>query len=154
MSERNPEIPRFNHVALTVPAEMLDAAGRADLLRFHEQVFGWTEMPTLTRDRELLVLRAWSNEQFVYLHASPEPMRAGSLEHFGLSVPTREQIDALYERALEFRASDPRVELEPLHTDDFKVLKLHAFYVRYLLPLRIEVQHFEWAPGFDAQRTA
>jgi hypothetical protein len=34
------------------------------------------------------------------------------------------------------------------------VLKLHAFYVRYLLPLQIEVQHFEWAPGFDAQRTA
>ena len=154
MSQAGPEIPRFNHVALTVPAEQLDAAGRADLLRFHEQVFGWTEMPTLTRDRELLVLRAWSNEQFVYLHASPEPMRAGPSEHFGLSVPTRAEIDSMYERAVKFRDEDPRVEIDPLHCDDFHVLKLHAFYVRYLLPLRIEVQHYEWAPGFDAQRMA
>jgi hypothetical protein len=148
------EIPRFNHVALTVPADLLDEAGRADLLRFHEQVFGWTEMPTLTRDRELLVLRAWSNEQFVYLHASPEPMRAGASEHFGLSVPTRAQIEEMYERAVKFREQDPRVEIEALHCDDFTVLKLHAFYVRFLLPVKIEVQCFEWAPGFDAQRTA
>ncbi|HTY18078.1 MAG TPA: hypothetical protein VMH82_10145 [Myxococcota bacterium] len=154
MSERAPEIPRFNHVALTVPAEMLDAAGRADLLRFHEQVFGWTEMPTLTRDRELLVLRAWSNEQFVYLHASPEPMQAGAEEHFGLSVPTHAQIEEMYERAVKFREQDPRVVIEPLQCDDFTVLKLYAFYVRYLLPVKIEVQHFDWAPGFHAQRTA
>jgi hypothetical protein len=154
MSEPTTEIPRFNHVALTVPADLLDATGRADLLRFHEQVFGWTEMPTLTRDRELLVLRAWSNEQFVYLHASPEPMRTGASEHFGLSVPTREQIEEMYERAVKFQEQDPRVEIEPLSCEDFTVLKLHAFYVRYLLPVKIEVQHFAWAPGFHAQRTA
>jgi hypothetical protein len=57
-------------------------------------------MPTLTKDRELLVLRAWSNEQFVYLHASPEPMRTGATEHFGLSVATPEELDAIYERAV------------------------------------------------------
>jgi hypothetical protein len=147
-------IPHFNHVALSVPPDALDAAGRADLLRFHEQVFGWTEMPTMTRDRELLVLRAWSNEQFVYLHASEAPMRAGAGEHFGLSVPTRAQLDSIYAAALAYREKDPRVEIDALHCDDFRVLKLHAFYVRYLLPLRIEVQHFEWAPGFDAARTA
>ena len=81
-------------------------------------------------------------------------MRTGASEHFGLSVPTREQLDVMYERARKYRDRDPRVEIEPLHTDDFHVLKLHAFYVRYLLPLQIEVQHFEWAPGFDAQRTS
>jgi len=26
-------------------------------------------------------------------------------------------------------------------------LKLHAFYVRYLLPMSIEVQYFELTPG-------
>jgi hypothetical protein len=146
-------IPRFNHVALSVPADALDAAGRADLLRFHGAVFGWTEMPTMTRDRELLVLRAWSNEQFVYLHAGSEPMRAGAGDHFGFSVAERTDLDALYERAEKFRAEDPRVELLPRETEDFGVLKLHSFYVRYRLPLMIEVQCFEWAPGFDAQRT-
>jgi hypothetical protein len=148
------EIPRFNHVALTVPAELLDAEGRRDLLRFHERVFGWTEMPTMTRDRELLVLRAWSNEQFVYLHASPEPMRAGATEHFGLSVPERATLDAIYERAEGFRAEDNRVELQPRETEDFRVLKLHSFYLRYRLPLMIEIQCFEWAPGFGPDRTS
>ena len=147
-------IPRFNHVALTVPGELLDAEGRSDLLRFHERVFGWTEMPTMTRDRELLVLRAWSNEQFVYLHASPEPMRAGETEHFGLSVPEVGELDAMYERAEKFRAEDGRVELLARETQDFQVVKLHSFYVRYRLPLMIEVQCFEWAPGFGPERTA
>ena len=154
MSDAAHPLPRFNHVALTVPAELLDAAGRADLLRFHEAVFGWTEMPTMTRDRELLVLRAWSNENFVYLHASPQPMRTEGSEHFGLSVSTPAELDAIYERAGKARERDPRVELHPRQLEDFRVLKLHSFYVRYLLPLMIEVQCFEWAPGFDAQRTA
>ena len=148
------EIPRFNHVALTVPGELLGAEGRSDLLRFHERVFGWTEMPTMTRDRELLVLRAWSNEQFVYLHASPEPMRAGATEHFGLSVAEVTELDAMYERAEKFRAEDGRVELLARETQDFQVVKLHSFYVRYRLPLMIEVQCFEWAPGFGPERTA
>ena len=148
------ELPRFNHVALTVPAELLDADGRGALLRFYERVFGWTEMPTMTRDRELLVLRAWSNEQFVYLHASPEPMRAGATEHFGLSVSEVAELDAMYERAEKCRSEDPDVEVTAREMQDFRVVKLHSFYVRYRLPLMIEVQCFEWAPGFDAQRTA
>ena len=148
------EIPRFNHVALTVSGDLLDARGRDELLRFHERVFGWTEMPTLTRDRELLVLRAWSNEQFVYLHASPEPMRAGATEHFGLSVATVAELDAIYERAEKFRAEDPRVELLPRKTDDFRMLRLHSFYVRYRLPLMLEVQCFEWSPGFGPERVS
>jgi hypothetical protein len=144
--------PRFNHAALSVPAALIDADGRRDLLRFHEQVFGWSEMPTLTRDRELLMLRCWSNEEFVYLHASDAPMRTGPSEPLDFSVTTRAKLDAIHERAEKFRAGDARVELEDVKVDDFRVLKLAAFYVRYRLPLRIEVQHFGWAPGLDAQR--
>jgi hypothetical protein len=148
-----PAYPRFNHVALTVPAELLDEKGREDLLRFHSAVFGWTEMPTMTRDRELLVLRCHSNEQFVYLHASNEPMSATGSEHFGLSVGTPAELDELYERARGQQSRDPRVELTERNIDDFRVLKLHSFYVRYRLPLSIEVQCFEWAPGFGPDRT-
>jgi len=149
----SPAFPRFNHVALTVPAELLDAAGRSDLLRFHSAVFGWTEMPTMTRDRELLVLRCHSNEQFVYLHASSEPMRTTGTEHFGLSVATPAELAELYERAQTQQSSDARVDLTDRNVEDFRVLKLHSFYVRYLLPLSIEVQCFEWAPGFGPDRT-
>jgi hypothetical protein len=85
------------------------------------------------------------------LHASPEPMRTEGSEHFGLSVATPDELDALYERAAKAREEDPRVELHPRQTEDFRVVKLHSFYVRYRLPLMIEVQCFEWAPGFGPQ---
>lgn len=143
-----PPPPRFNHVALTVPAEALDGPGRAALLAFYGEVFGWTEMPTMTRDRELLVLRTWSHEEFVYLHAAGAPMRCGSTEHVGMSVATEAELDALYERAAKCAERDPEVELTPRTTEDFTVVKLHAFYVRYRLPVSFEVQCFAWAPGF------
>lgn len=49
-------VQRFNHVAVTVP---LDAGGRAGLLRLYREVFGRTEMPTLSQDLGRRVLRAW-----------------------------------------------------------------------------------------------
>jgi len=145
------DIPRFNHIALTVAPGALDARGREDLLRFYGEVFGWTEMPGMTRDRELLVMRCHSNEQFVYVHAAEEPMRCGLTEHFGLSVLRVEQLDSTYERARKLAEGDPEVHLTPRRTDDFGAVKLHAFYVRYKLPVMIEVQCFEWAEGLDEQ---
>lgn len=144
-------IPRFNHVAMSLPAEALGEAGRADLLRFYGDVFGWTEMPTMTVDGERLVLRCHSHEQFVFLHAAEEPMRCGNHEHWGMSVAAPEELDAILGRAEKFRERDPRVEIDPRQLEDFEVLKLHSFYVRYLLPLTVEVQCFEWAEGLDDQ---
>ena len=48
----------------------------------------------------------------------------------------------------------PRVEISPRQAEDFKVLTLHSVYIRYRLPMRIELQCFEWTPGFDAARVA
>ncbi len=145
------EIPRFNHVALSLPAETLDEVGRAKLLDFYGDVFGFTEMPTMTVDRELLVLRCYSNEQFVFLHGSATPMQCDKMDHFGMSVGTEQELDEMLARARKVGERDARVEIVDKKTDDFKVLKLHNFYVRYLLPLRIEVQCYEWADGFGAQ---
>ena len=146
---RTTRMPTFNHVAMSVPADLLDDAGRAELLRFYEEVFGWSEMPTLTEDRKRLVLRAYNNEQFVFLVADPEPMRCPGGDHFGLSVGTPRELDELLERARKYAESDPRVEIVERQVEDYEVLKLHSFYVRYRLPLMIEVQCYEWAPGFD-----
>ena len=49
----------FNHVAMSVPADLLGEQGRSQLLRFYGEVFGWTEMPTMTREGEIFVLRAY-----------------------------------------------------------------------------------------------
>lgn len=150
LAEHPPQ--RFNHVAMTVPAELLGPEGRDDILRFYGEVFGWTEMPTLTADRERLVLRAHSNEQFVFLVAGGEAMRTAGEDHFGLSVDTPEELAALLERARECARRDPRVAIVEGKVEDYHgVLKLHSFYVGFLLPLRVEVQCFEWAEGVGAQ---
>ena len=78
-------MPRFNHVAMSVSAELLDERNRADILKFYGEVFGWSEMPTMTLDGQRLVLRCHSNEQFVFLvhNESDEPMVCPKGDHFG-----------------------------------------------------------------------
>jgi len=148
VSDRS-QAPRFNHVALSVPAAALDARGCADLLAFYGEVFGWSEMPTLRDPGKRLVLRAWDNEHFVFLEAHADPMRCPAGDHFGMSVATPTELHAIFERARKFRERDPRVEiLAPTLEDHHGVLRLHAGYVRYLLPLMLEVQCYEWTPGF------
>jgi hypothetical protein len=147
--------PTFNHVAMSVAPDLLDAAGREEILAFHADVFGWTEMPTLTLDRERLVLRAYNHEQFVFLTAgggAEQAMRAGPMDHFGMSVETVEELEEMRERARKRRAADPRVEIHESDVEDFGFLKLHSFYVRFLLPLHVEVQCFAWADGIDPTR--
>ena len=143
---------RFNHVAMTVPAELLDEEGRAELLHFYGEVFGWTEMPTLTEDRKRLVLRAHSNEQFVFLVAGDRPMRTSASDHFGLSVDTPEQLDAMLERARGLARDDSRVVIVDKAVEEFHgVLTLHNFYVGFRLPLQVEVQCYDWAEGAGPQ---
>jgi hypothetical protein len=136
--------PRFNHVAMSMPADALDETGRKEIVEFYREVFGWEELPTMTEDRHRLVLQAYSYEQFVFLIADEPHMTCPGLDHFGMSVGTSEELDDLLGRAKAFAAHDDRVEIIDRKVEDHGVLKLHSFYVRYLLPLMVEVQHFEW----------
>jgi hypothetical protein len=149
-----PRAPQFNHVAVSLPADCLDEGNRAEILRFYGEVFGWTEMPTMTKDRERLVLKAYSFEQFVFLTAESQPTKCAPMDHFGLSVATLAELDHMLARARQYQARDRRVEIIDKQTEDHGVVKLHSFYVRHLLPFMIEVQHFEWAPGIDAEALA
>jgi hypothetical protein len=146
-------IPRFNHVAMSVAPELLAGSLAKDLLRFYEDVFGWGAMPTMTQEGELIVLRVHSNEQFVYLHASADPLTCPSGDHFGIQVDSPEALDTIAERARKFRETDARVEISDREEQDFSAVVLHSIYVRYLLPMQVEIQCFQWAEGFDAFRT-
>lgn len=138
--------PRFNHVAMSVPADLLGEEGRKELLRFYGDVFGWEELPTETLDRKRLVMRAYSNEQFVFLIADDPPMACPRLDHFGMSVDTMDELDDMLARAKAFQAGDHRVDIIDKKADEHAgFLTLTSFYVRFLLPMMVEVQHFAWA---------
>jgi hypothetical protein len=130
---------------MSMPADALDARGRADIVAFYSEVFGWEEYPTETVDRQKLVLKAYRLDQFIFLVAGDEPMRAPRLDHFGMGVDTEEELDAFLERARRYRERDPRVDIIDKKTEEHPGLALSSFYVRYLLPMMVEVQHYAFA---------
>lgn len=136
---------RFNHVAMSMPADALDEQGRADITAFYSEVFGWVEHPTMTEDRKRLVMGVHSYDQFVFLIADDEPMSAPRLDHFGLAVDTLDQLHIVLDRAKAYRERDDRVDIIDYDVEDHGVLKLHNFYVGFLLPMMVEVQCFEFA---------
>ncbi len=144
--------PRFNHVAMSVPSSMLDDASRPEILRFHDDVFGWKEMPSMTKPGQQLVLQAYSWDQFVFLIAENEPMTCPRLDHFGMAVETKDEFDQFLARAQTFAAADDRVDLIGHEAEEFgDFLTLHNFYVRFLLPMMVEVQFYDWAEGISPE---
>jgi hypothetical protein len=143
--------PRFNHVAVSVPADLLDEAGRTAICELWGDVLGFVEHPTMTEDRRLLVLGVHTAEQFVYITAQDEPMQAHHDDHVGLSVATKSDFDEVVRRAAAWKERLPdEVTLDgPFVEEHAGVLRLHNVYVAYRLPLTVEVQWFEWLPGFE-----
>ncbi len=139
--------PNLNHVALSLPADALDADGRAALCSFYGDVFGFEEYDILTEDRKQLVFRVHSHEQFVFLIADEAPMTAPRFDHFGLSVSTKDDFEAILHRAQAWQAKEPDAVdiVGPEVEHYYGVLDLHNFYVRYRLPLMVETQWFEWS---------
>jgi hypothetical protein len=129
-----------------VPADALDADGRAALGAFYGDVFGLEEYEELTEDRHRLVFRAHSHEQFVFLISEDTPMTAPRLDHFGLSVSSLTEFEEVARRAAAWKTREPDdVDLiEPTVEEYAGALRLHSFYVRYRLPLMVETQHFEY----------
>jgi hypothetical protein len=136
--------PRFNHVAMSLPPDLLDPSTRDEIVRFYSDVFGWEELPTMTIDRKRLVMSAYTYEQFVYLIADEPPMECPRLDHFGMSVSTEAELDAMLARATAYRARDDRVDIVDKSVDDYEVLAITSFYVRYLLPMMVEVQWWDF----------
>ena len=136
--------PRFNHVAMSVPSELLGEDGRSDLVRFYDEVFGWKELPTETVDGKKLVLSAYTYEQFVFLIAEDPPMSCPRLDHFGMSVETEQELDDMLARAKTFRTRDDRVDIVEREVTDHGMLAITSFYVRYLLPMMVEIQWWDF----------
>jgi hypothetical protein len=147
------EAPRFNHVAMSVSPDLLDEEGREHLTRFYREVFGFEEHEVMTKDRKLLVIGAGRVDQFIFIVGGDEPMTCPRMDHWGMSVQSEEQLDDYLERARKFQAEDDRVEIVDKHTDDYSFMSLTAFYVRYLLPMMVEVQFYDYKDTSRAPAT-
>ena len=136
--------PRFNHVAMSLPSDLLGAAHREEIVRFYHEVFGWDEIPMMTVDERRLVLSVYTVEQFVFLIADDSPMACPRLDHYGISVATEAELDGMLERAKAFQQRDDRVDIIDKKVEDHSVLAITSCYVRYLLPMMVEVQWWDY----------
>ncbi len=136
---------RLSHVAVTVPRDYFKPDLRAELLGFYGTVFGWTENPRLAIPEERIFLRAPTDEQYVTIRASDDPMRTSGYEHMGIAVGSVEELREIHERAAALASEDPRVVLDDIKAGYGGLL--HGFRVRFLLPLTIEVQFLQSPKG-------
>lgn len=131
-------------MAMSVPADLLDEKNRTDIVSFWGEVFGFDELPTMTEDRKRLILSCVHWDQFIFLIADGKPLTCPRLDHFGFAVGTREELDQAWQRAVNYRNTDPRVDVIDPSIDDQDVVKIHSIYVGYLLPMMCELQYWEF----------
>ena len=131
---------------LTFPPGTLDETYRRDVASFYRGLFGWATSDVEVVGQSCQYLRV-DDGQFLLLAESPKPMQSPGYDHLGLLCETRAEVDELLGRIKEFQATDDRVrikEYEDLVTGN---LTVHAFYVKYLLPIFFDVQCMEWQRG-------
>src|SRR5579864_3454403 len=139
--------PRLNHVAISMARDTLDDRGRADILDFYGDVFGWVEGDNTGEEGNPLILYTGAPAEFVYLLPSDEPLTAPRLDHFGLQVSSLGELHEIVGRAKAYQQRDERVRLIDVHartthgsTADYT---LTSAYIGFVLPLMVELQHIE-----------
>jgi hypothetical protein len=143
-----PVSPRINHVAISVDADVMDDEGRAALLDFYSEVFGWIEGDNSTEKGNPLILYTGESRQFLYLlPAKDEFMVTPNMDHFGMEVSSREEMTEILNRVRAYQSKDDRVRITDVgtmvthHNDtDYTLTNV---YIWFLIPLWIELQHVE-----------
>ena len=96
---------RINHVALSVPSDLLSQQGRADLASFFEEVFGWAELDMMTIDGERMIFSLNSYDRFLFLLADEAPMVCPSGlpgDHFGVQVDSLDELNIVQAKAVSY----------------------------------------------------
>ena len=145
---------RFNHMELTLPPGALDDATRSEIARFYGDVFGWHSLDVPILGQQGLLLRTdEETSQFVLVVESVKPVSVPGYDHLGLLLETRADVDRTLEAVRSHRARDERVQIKEYQDLVEGDVTVHAFYVRYLLPIWFDVQCMEWKAGAEPARS-
>jgi hypothetical protein len=133
---------RFNHMELTFARGTLTDSFREEVDAFYGSVFGWkaTDADVVGQSCHILLPDA---EQFILLAESGKPMSSPGFDHLGLLQDTRAEVDDVLEACKRYRDKDDRVQIQEYDDLVYPDLTVHAFYVKYLLPIYFDVQSME-----------
>lgn len=139
--------PRLNHVAISMDPSVLDERGRNEICDFYQSVFGWTEGDNTGEKGNPLILYTTAFAQFIYLLPADSPLVAPYLDHFGLQVATKEELQEILDKAKNYKLRDDRVRIIDIESRTTKGpthdYVLTSAYIGFLLPLMVELQHLD-----------
>jgi len=133
---------RFNHMELTFPRGTLTKEFREEVDAFYGSIFGWKTMDTEVVGQLCHLLQP-DPDQFILLAESDKPISSPGYDHLGLLQDTRQEVDEILEGCRRYAEKDGRVQLKEYKDMVYPNLVVHAFYVRYLLPIWFDVQVLE-----------
>jgi len=136
---------RFNHMELTFPVGTLTEQFREEIDAFYSSVFGWGSLDTEVVGQSCHLLMP-DPGQFILLAESDRPMYSPGYDHLGLLQDTRQEVDDLLDACERYADKDDRVTIRRYDDLEYPDLTVHAFYVKYLLPIYFDVQCME-RPG-------
>jgi len=133
---------RFNHMELTFPVGTLTKEFREEVDAFYGSVFGWSATDTEVVGQQCHILLP-DPEQFILLAESNKPMSSPGYDHLGLLQESRDEVDRLLAECERYADKDDRVRIVRYEDLKYPGLTVHAFYVKYLLPIYFDVQSME-----------
>jgi hypothetical protein len=146
-------MPRFNHMELTLPQGALTAQ-REQIREFFSDVFGFDSLDVPILGQTGLLLRTDpETSQFILVTEQKQSMQSPGYDHLGFLYDTRAEVDLLLEKCRKRQQQDPRVEIKEYEDLVAGPVTVHAFYVRFLLPIWFDVQAMEYAQGAAPQKT-
>lgn len=139
---------RFNHMELTFGEGLLTDETRHEISTFYQEILGWTSMDVEVLGQKALLLAVDQEvSQFILVAESPKPIHSPGYDHLGVLLETRAEVDEVMAKCRAFQQRDERVRIKEYPDLDQKVVVVRAFYVKYLLPIWLDVQCMEWADG-------
>jgi len=92
------------------------------------------------------VFQVHNIEQFLFLIADDDgsAMSCPRLDHFGLSVGAESELDDILDRAKKWQSRDDRVDIIDKKTEDHGMLAITSIYLKYLLPMMLEIQWWDY----------
>jgi hypothetical protein len=133
---------RFNHMELTFPVGSLTKDLREEIDAFYGSIFGWNGLDTDVVGQSCHLLMP-DPDQFILLAESERAMSSPGYDHLGLLQDTRQEVDDLLTACERYAEKDERVSIKRYEDLVYPGLTIHAFYVKYLLPIYFDVQSME-----------
>jgi hypothetical protein len=133
---------RFNHMEMTFPIGSLTQELREEIDAFYGSIFGWTALDTEVVGQSCHLLMP-DPDQFILLAESDKPMSSPGYDHLGLLQDSRQEVDDLLVACERYAEKDDRVTIKRYEDLVYPGLTVHAFYVKYLLPIYFDVQSME-----------